>query len=289
MKKFKLLCFALAISISLTALSGCGKTDDKKENNEKTVVAVSIIPEKTFVEKVCGENVEVVSIIPSGMSPENYEPTPKEIEKISDAKIYFSIGVPTEEANILPSISEDTKKISLNEIVAQKYSERTIGESRDPHIWLSPKRVIVMVETIRDEMIELDPDNKSDYEKNAEEYISELEAVDKDIKDALEGVNNRKFIVFHPAFGYLADDYDLEMYSLEEEGKEATPQHLQEMIDLAKEEQIKVIFYQDEIDSSQSKAFAEEIGGETIALSPLSPDYINNMKKMARVMAENME
>ena len=138
-------------------------------------------------------------------------------------------------------------------------------------------------------MIKLDPDNKSDYEKNAEDYINKLKGVDEEIKDALEGVSNRKFIVFHPAFGYLADDYDLEMYPLEEEGKEATPKHLQEMIDLAKNEEIKVIFYQDEIDSSQSKAFAEEIGGETIGLSPLSPDYIDNMKEMARVMAGNMK
>lgn len=288
MRKTKILSFVIGFAVILTAFAGCG-TENKTESTDKPIVAVSIVPEKTFAQKVCGDHAEIVSIIPPGMSPENYEPTPKEIQKISDAKIYFSIGVPTEETNILPSISEDTVKVSLNEVVAQKYSELKLGESRDPHIWLSPKRVIMMVETIRDEMIKLDPDNKADYEKNAENYINELKGVDEDISSALEGVTNRKFIVFHPAFGYLADDYDLEMYPLEEEGKEATPKHLQEMIDLAKQQKIKVIFYQDEVDSSQSKAFAEEIGGETIELSPLSPDYINNMKEMARVMAENMD
>lgn len=288
MSKFKMLSLILTLTVSLTVFAGCGSKNDV-ESSDKPVIAVSIVPEKTFVEKICGEHTEVVSIIPPGSSPENYEPSPKEIQKISDAKIYFSIGVPAEETNIMPSISDETIKISLNEIVKGEYSELKIGEGRDPHIWLSPKRVIVMVETIRDEMIKLDPDNKSDYEKNAEDYINKLKGVDEEIKDALEGVSNRKFIVFHPAFGYLADDYDLEMYPLEEEGKEATPKHLQEMIDLAKNEEIKVIFYQDEIDSSQSKAFAEEIGGETIGLSPLSPDYIDNMKEMARVMAGNMK
>ena len=79
------------------------------------------------------------------------------------------------------------------------------------------------------------------------------------------------------------------MFSLEEEGKEATAAHLQEMIDLAKAENIKVIFYQEEIDSSQSEAYAEEIGGKTAGLEPLAADYTQNLKKMAAVMAEAME
>jgi zinc transport system substrate-binding protein len=79
------------------------------------------------------------------------------------------------------------------------------------------------------------------------------------------------------------------MYALEEDGKEATAQHLQEMIDLAKAENIKVIFYQDEIDSSQSEAFAEEIGGKTVQLAPLAANYIENLKSMADTMAEAMQ
>ncbi|MGB4659342.1 MAG: zinc ABC transporter substrate-binding protein, partial [Mobilitalea sp.] len=127
------------------------------------------------------------------------------------------------------------------------------------------------------------------YEQNAVDYIAQLDEVDQEIKDALKGVESKNFIVYHPAFGYIADDYGLKMYALEEEGKEATAQHLQDMIDLAKEENIKVIFYQEEIDSSQSEAFAEEIGGKTIQLAPLAADYINNLKNMAKTMAEAMQ
>jgi zinc transport system substrate-binding protein len=146
-----------------------------------------------------------------------------------------------------------------------------------------------MVEVIAREMVALDESNKETYEKNAEAYIAQLDEMDMKIKDALDGVQNKKFIVYHPAFGYIADDYGLEMYALEEEGKEATAQHLQEMIDLAKEENIKVIFYQEEIDSSQSEAFAQELEGKTIQLSPLSADYINNLENMAKTMAEAMK
>lgn len=278
-----------AMILSTVCLFGCSNEVKEEEVKEKPMIAVSIVPEQTFVEAVCGDLVDIVTLVPSGSSPENYEPTAQEMEKFSDASLCFSIGVPTEEANILPNVG-DIKVISLQDEVAAVYEDRTFesGE-RDPHIWLSPKRVKVMVETIAKEMSELDPDNKGTYEQNAADYIVKLDEVDQEIKDALKGVESKNFIVYHPAFGYIADDYGLKMYSLEEEGKEATAQHLQDMIDLAKKENIKVIFYQEEVDSSQSEAFAKEIGGKTIQLSPLAADYIDNLKNMAQTMGEAMQ
>ncbi|MPN02932.1 High-affinity zinc uptake system binding-protein ZnuA [bioreactor metagenome] len=268
-------------------ITGC----NIKSGNEtqKTVIAVTIVPEQTFVKAVCGDLAEVVTMVPPGNSPENFEPTAELMEKFEKAALYFSIGVPTEAANILPKAG-NKKVISLADKVAEVYADRKFesGE-RDPHIWLSPKRVIVMIKTISDEMSKLDPANADTYEKNAQAYIEQLNSVDKDIKEALDGVQSKKFIVYHPAFGYLADDYGLTMYALEEEGKEATAQRLQEMIDTAKAENIKVIFYQEEIDSSQSEAFAEEIGGKTLKLAPLAADYIENIKRMAQTMSEVMK
>jgi len=101
----------------------------------------------------------------------------------------------------------------------------------------------------------------------------------------VKGIQIKKFMVYHPAFGYIADDYGLTMYALEEEGKESTVKHLQEMVDLAKREKIKVIFYQEEIDSRQSEAFAEEIGGTTVKLAPLAANYIENLESMAEAIA----
>ncbi len=255
----------------------------------KPIIAVTIVPEQTFAEAVCGDLAEVITMVPPGNSPENYEPTPEIMEKFSDASLYFSIGVPTEEANILPNVG-DIKVISLQDEVASVYPERTFesGE-RDPHIWLSPKRVKVMIETIASEMSKLDPSNEAIYNENANAYLKQLDEVDAEISAALEGVQSKKFIVYHPAFGYFADDYGLEMLALEADGKEATAQNLQEMVDLAKEDDIKVIFYQEEIDSSQSEAFAEEIGGKTMQLAPLAANYIDNLKSMAELMAEVMQ
>ncbi len=289
MRKITRKIVGMTMLICAISLVGCTKEGKKEIVEKKPVVAVSIVPEQTFVEAVCGDLVDIVTLVPPGSSPENYEPTVQQMEKFNDASLYFSIGVPTEEANILPNVG-DVKVVSLQDEVADVYEDRTFesGE-RDPHIWLSPKRVKVMVEKIARKMSELDPENEDAYEKNASDYIAQLDEVDQEIKDALKGVESKKFIVYHPAFGYIADDYSLQMYSLEEEGKEATAGHLQDMIDLAKKENIKVIFYQEEIDSSQSEAFAEEIGGKTIQLSPLAADYIDNLKNMAQTMAEAMQ
>lgn len=304
MKQLKQVVLAFLLIFSLTSLAACGANGASNRSAlpepsgnagtsssgvSKPVIAVTIVPEQTFVKAVCGDLAEVITMVPPGNSPENYEPTAIEMEKFSDASLYFSIGVPTEKAHILRNIG-NTKVISLHDAVAAVYPERTFesGE-RDPHIWLSPKRVKVMIETIANEMGKLDPSNAATYNKNADAYIKQLDALDGQIKAALEGVQSKTFVVYHPAFGYLADDYGLTMYALEEEGKEATAQHLQDMIDLAKAKNIKVIFYQDEIDSSQSKAFAEEIGGKTIQLSPLAANYIENLNNMANTMAEAMQ
>lgn len=276
------------ILISLFVFSGCEKSKVNKEENStnKKIVAVSIVPQETFVKAVCGDKVEVITMIPPGSSPETYEPTPQQMQKFTNSDIYFSIGVPTEEASILPTAG-DVKIIPLAEKVASVYDDLKIGdEGRDAHIWLSPKRVKVMVEAIAEEMGKLDEENKQLYNQNAENYIKQLDELDKEIKDVAETIEQKKFVVFHPAFGYIADDYGLEMFSLEEEGKEATPQHLQDMIDLAKKENIKVIFYQAELDSNQAKAYAEEVGGKTEQLEPLAADYIVNLKKMINTIAE---
>lgn len=264
-------------------------SSSESTSEDKPIIAVTIVPEQTFVKAVCGDFAEVITMVPPGNSPANYEPTPEEMKKFSDASLYFSIGVPTEEANILPNV-EDVKVISLKDKIASVYPERTFESGhRDPHIWLSPKRVKVAIEAISSEMCDLDPANEAEYKENASAYIKQLDKLDSEIIAALNDIQYKKFIVYHPAFGYFADDYGLEMYSLEENGKEATAQHLQDMIDFAKKENIKAIFYQKEIDSSQSKAFAEEIGGKTMQLSPLSADYINNLKSMANLMAEVMQ
>jgi zinc transport system substrate-binding protein len=292
--------------LAVSFFTGC-KSEETGE--DKLQVAVSIVPEEAFVKAVAGDLVNVVTLIPSGASPTNYQPTPMEMTEFSNSSVYFSIGVAAEEANILPNIvdlNSEIKVVALAEVVDNVYEpvyfvdedededehedEHDVAEDgteavedehehegRDPHSWMSPKRVIVMVETIRDELILLDGENEEIYRENAASYIEELEAVDQEIQETMDKLENKTFIIMHPSMGYFAKDYGLTMVALEDDGKEATAARLQEVIDFALEENIQVIFYQEEFDSSQAETLAMEIDGETMALAPLSFDYIDNL------------
>lgn len=279
--------------LSMSALlSGCTTTE-----SDKISIAVTIIPQKAFVEAVAGDLVDVVTVIPPGNSPANYDPDAKTMTEIMSSDIYFTIGVPTEEGNILGELN-DMKVVHLEDMVAEKYPDRYFGEAeeheeedhdedehshegRDPHIWLSIKRVIYMTEIIRDELIKLDPDNEETYKTNAASYIADLEALDLEIKDMYDEFTMKTFIIYHPSFGYFADDYGLDMMELEEDGKDATSQNLTDVIDFARDNNIKTVFYQSEISSTQVNAFADELDANKVQLNPLSEDYINNFKSVA--------
>jgi zinc transport system substrate-binding protein len=294
----------IVVIIMMVSIIGCeGKQPldtEADSSKDQITIAVSIVPEETFVKAVAGDLVDVVTMIPPGHSPANYQPTPKQMTKFSEAKVYFSMGVPTERANILPKIKDfnkDVKVVSLADIVEGVYPHRyfELGEHhkhdddkdhkdneekhsiRDPHIWLSPKRVKVMIDVIKDELIDIDPENAKIYTKNAADYLGKLDQADNEIKEVLSGLAGQSFIIYHPAFGYFADDYGLKMVTIEEEGKEATTKKLQNVIDFAKQEKIKFVFYQQEFDSHQAETIAKEIEGATIKVAPLAPNYIENL------------
>jgi len=287
--------------LCLTLLTASGCTSNTKQtaqtptsnSPEKLRVAVSIVPQATFVKAVGGELVDVVTIIPPGANPENYAPSPQTMEQLSQAKLYFAIGVPAEKSGILPRLKEINSQMKLVDLPSQVdkvYPAREMAPGeKDPHRWLSPKRVAEMVKIISAELAAADPQHADSYQKNAQVYQAELEKLNTEIASSLQGLSGQSFIVYHPAMGYFADDYGLKMIALEEEGKEATAQQLQSVIDLAKKENIKVIFYQAEMDSKQAQTFAQELGGQAELIAPLAPDYIDNLRKTAQTFARVLQ
>lgn len=255
---------------------------------KKLNVAVSIVPQVKFVEEIAGDRVNILCAVPEGGSPETYAPSPKELMALHSADVYFTIGIPSEKYNILDGLPEKVKVVPLHEKAAEKYPDLKIGESRDPHIWLSPKRVLVMLDAIAAELASLDPENGKEYLANAESYKQKIEQADAEAKQIFAQIPQKAFMVFHPAFGYLADEYGLTMYALEKHGKEASAKHLQEMVDIAKTNGVKVIFYQKEIAGRQVQAFADEISGKAVELNPLAYDYTENLLRLAKAMQEAM-
>jgi zinc transport system substrate-binding protein len=277
----------------VTALLFLNLTNPAHATNSRLTVGVSIVPQASLVKAVGGSSVMVVTMIPPGNSPGNYAPTPQKIQALSKANLYFSIGVPAEQANILPkakSLNQTMKVVSLPEAVEKTYKPRYFSPGkRDPHLWLSPKRAKVMVSVIAKELEIIDPRNRKTYQKNAKAYLNKLDQLDQRIKHAFKGLAHNTFIAYHPAFGYFADDYGLKMVTLEESGKEGSARNFQKLTELAKRKNIKVVFYQKEFDNKQAKALAAEIGGRVEEFAPLAPDYIANLDKMAKSLAEILQ
>jgi zinc transport system substrate-binding protein len=192
------------------------------DRSQPTVV-VTIAPQAAFVKEVAGDLVRTVTVLPPGANHETFSLPPQDMEKIGVAKLYLALGLPPERANILPKVSElnrNLKIIDVQKEVAKAYPPRYFApDDQDPHIWLSPKRAIAMVQLTARELGLIDPAHRQTFEENAKRFISQIEAVDREIQAALKPMANRTFIVFHPAFGYFADEYNLSMVALEERAR----------------------------------------------------------------------
>jgi len=296
--KSKLLLNILILLLIFTV--GCNKHEPtEKETNTNLTVAVSIVPVAGFVEAIAGDLANVITVVPPGNSPANYQPTALEMQLISDADIYYALQIPTEEANILPEIydfNKDLYIVNLREKIQDYYPLRFINkhsdendQTVDPHIWLSPKRVIVMVQSIADSLSELDPLNETTYQKNVDKYIQKLQELDQSIKKVVNSMDNKAFMIYHGAYGYFADDYELQMIAIEADGKAATPSKIKEVIDTAKENNINTIFFQEEFSDTQANSIAPEIHGKVIKTSPLSKDYIENLMDFVNALENSGE
>ncbi|MCK5129490.1 MAG: zinc ABC transporter substrate-binding protein [Clostridiales bacterium] len=284
--------------VVILMISGCAGTEINQPNyieGGQIIIAVGIVPLATFVEEVAGEHAKVVTLVPPGYSPTNYQPTSSEMQALSNASIYFSMQMPTEEANILPKASDFNKDIiivKLRDIVNTVFPVRTMTDHVheeedeagtdetmvDPHLWLSPKRSMVMVQTIADELSKIDEQNRQTYQENAKRYIREIELLDNEIKEKTSEFQSNSFMIYHGAYGYFADDYGLEMISIEAQGKKATASEIQEVIEHARELDIHAIYYQAEFDDNQAQTIAKEIDGIVIQVTPLTYDYIQGLR-----------
>lgn len=260
-----------------------------KESEIKIVAGITSL--KTFIDKVGGEKVETSVMIPPGYSPANYAPSPSELKKLSEAKYYFTFQMPAEKSNILPKVNnfnKDLELIKLDKITSEKYEPRKFSDDGvDPHIWMSPKRVKYIIEIITDKLIVLNPKNKDYYQKRSKKYLTELDEMDEYIKDKIDNLKGRTVLIYHPVLGYFTDEYGLELKAIEKNGKEATPKRLQELIDFAKNENLKTIFHQSTIDSKQTEVIASEIEGKTVEINPLAENYVENMKRIADLIVNS--
>lgn len=301
--------------------AGCGNTAkpaaETKGAPQKLAVGASLYTLAEFARQVGGDRVTVTQFIPQGVEPHDWEPTPKDLAKLQGQKVFLYNGKGLE-----PWI-ENAKKASAEKQVAFVEASRGIAsltmiaeedehdqkdaakqESsakdqtpemvEDPHVWLDPLLAKQQVNTIKDALIQADPDGKTYYEERAAAYSKELDKLDADYRAMIAKATQKDFVTTHAAFGYMAKRYGLQQLAIMgvSPHAEPTPADMAKLVNEVKEHQIKTIFFETLISPKLAETIAQQTGAKTLVLNPiegLTPDDVQRNDNYITLMRRNLE
>ena len=286
--------------------------------------AVSIPPQVWLVEQISGGRVEVESLLGPSDSPATFQPTDADITDLLRSQLFFRIGVPFERADWMTAVESsgrvrvvDTREgIELQPIPEQPGLSGSTdphdhshshdhGDSHshthshngghhhghdhgpdglDPHIWLSPRLLQKQAATVVRHLQEIDPGSRELYQERLADLQRRLQELDERLEASLAPYRGRSFMVFHPSWGYFAEDYGLQQIAIEIEGKEPTDRELTQLARLADEQEIRVVFFQPQFESRAARAVAGVLGARLVETDPLEKDIIGSLERLADLL-----
>ncbi|WP_375178401.1 metal ABC transporter substrate-binding protein [Enterococcus rotai] len=278
----------MAVIFTLTA---CGQTNKQEESGKSDTIKVvtTFYPMYDFAKNVVGDAGDVQLLIPAGTEPHDYEPSAKDIAKITDADVfvYNSHELETWVKDVLENVDE--KKVAVVEAAGSidlmagaahdhdhdeeeaDHDEHDHDHELDPHVWLDPVLAQKEIEAIRDALVKKYPEQKATFEKNAAAYIEKLKALDTEYQEAFKDAKNKTFVTQHAAFGYLAKQYGLTQESIAgiSPDQEPSPSRLAELKKYIKEHNVSVIYFETSASSKVAETLARETDVELAVLNPL--------------------
>jgi zinc transport system substrate-binding protein len=254
----------------------------------KLNVFVSILPQAYCVERVAGEHAAVSVLVGPGQSPHAFEPTPKQVMALSQADLFFQIGLPFED-RLLGKIGGILKKDNVVDTrqgialrPAEDHDEHAGGHAGpDPHIWLAPLLIKQQAFTICRALQQRDAANSAAYVQNAERFARELDTLHAELAGRLASFTGREIFVFHPALGYFADAYKLQQVAIEMAGKEPGSKSFAALVMRARAAGVKTIFAERQFSPKSAQAVAAQIGAEVVMIDPLARDCFQSLRDIA--------
>jgi zinc transport system substrate-binding protein len=265
---------AAALLLSVLVVS-CGSSPDP---TGPPIVVVSVLPQRTFVERIAGERVRAVALLPPGASPASHEPTLADLRALDRAILLVKVGHPAfpfEQAWLAPLLAERPDL----PVVGWEGASLVDG---DPHVWLSPARVRELARSIESALAGLLPTHAGEFAANRSAFEVELDRIDADLRRVLEPRKGRRFLVLHPAWGHLAAEYGLVQWAIEREGKEPDAAAMTRLIAEARAAHVTTLFSQPQFDPAPAELLAQEIGARALPLDPLAADWGPNLTLAAR-------
>ncbi|QQK07973.1 metal ABC transporter solute-binding protein, Zn/Mn family [Miniphocaeibacter halophilus] len=284
----------LILLLSLVLVSCTNKNNDNEKN-----IYTSIYPIEYLTKEIVGNKYKVINIIPEGAEIHGWEPSMKTVASMSDSQLILvnGLGLESWADSVSESVGED-KIVEVNKGI--DYIKLTEGEKDnhghgdyDPHIWLSIKNMIVMAKNIEEEVVKLDPENKSYYRENLERLETNLKELDNKFKSSLEEYKGKAIIVPHDAFGYLVRDYNLKQIPIEGINSSSEPDlgTVAKIVDVAKNNNINTVFYEYGGSEKIAKTIAKEIDGkikEIYSLENITEELIKNKDNYYTLMEKNL-
>lgn len=269
----------------------------------KPVVSASILPTAFFVEQIGASSVEVNTIVQEFADPHSFEPRASDMKKLENSDLFFAVGIEYEDV-WLPKFSKafPNLKVIKTQGKTPKYDKITHHDHHehgdhkhkehehefDTHIWLDPIMVKEQSKIIANALSQKYPQNSELYSQNLAKFDQQIDKLDTYIKESLKGLENRKFMVFHPSWGYFAKRYNLTQIAIESGGKEPKPAALAKLIKMAKSENIKVIFISPEFSQKSAKLIAEQTGAKLVEINHLSKNWLENMYTIADIFKSSL-
>ncbi len=305
--------FSILLLSIVVVVAGCGNKQETAKT-DKLQVVTTFYPMYDFTKNVVGDNGEVSVLMKAGTEPHDYEPSAKDIAKIADSDVfvYNSEEMETWVGSVLKNIDtkktvviDASKEIKLlegsHEEEDEDHDHEGHSHAHDPHVWLDPVLAKEEVNAIKEGLIKADQTNKASYEKNAKTYSDKLDALNEKFETGLKDAKNRTFVTQHAAFAYLAARYDLKQVAISgiSPDQEPSPAKLAELNDFVKENNIKVIYFEETASPKIAKTLAKETGATLAVLSPIEGitkedqdqgmDYIKVMENNLKALQETIK
>ncbi|HEY5657073.1 MAG TPA: zinc ABC transporter substrate-binding protein, partial [Myxococcota bacterium] len=238
--------------------------------DERPVVAVSVLPLAYFVDRISAERVRTVVMLPPGASPHSYEPSMGQLVAISHAQLYVKVGHPDFpfEATWLDTVLAAAGAPPV--VDAASGGEVARG---DPHVWLSLRHVRALNPRLEEALAALEPEARGMFAANRRALDAEVDAVERELRERLAPHRGSHFLVFHPAWGYLAREFGLTQQAIERDGKSPDAYALGRLIESARAGGVETIFAQPHFDRGSAETIAHEIGARVELLDPLAYDW----------------
>jgi zinc transport system substrate-binding protein len=258
-------------------------------------VTVSIPPQAFLVGRVGGPRVAVSVLAGPGEDSHTYEPSDMQVSEVLRSRVYFRIGVPFENGKWLSALAGSMRIVDLRDGLTLRHMaegesvHEGHSEGSDPHVWLSTRALLAMSGTIAEVLAAEDPGHAGEYRANRAALAADIEAAAAEVRGVLAPVAGRPLYVFHPAWGYFADEFGLKQVSIEFEGKEPSDREMTEIISRARADRVRVIFVQPQITGRSARAIAESVGARLEVLDPLKPEVLDNLRESARRIAEALK